>query len=157
MPETEKSFYETNKNLVASLAPTPVILAIYAQVVWFDFINIDDDIYTTENPFVSRGVNFNNFKWALAAFHPSNWHPQTWLSHQLDASFFGLSAGGHHAVNVGFHIANWKTLPAKIRIFPKPITLWVQFAPNKIVGRKLSRSFKKRCRSIRTSRPREVI
>ena len=106
MPETKKSFYETNKNLIVSLALTLVTLAIYAQVVGFDFINIDDDIYITENPFVSRGVNFNNFKWALTAFHASNWHPLTWLSHQLDSGFFGLSAGGHHAVNVVFHIAN---------------------------------------------------
>lgn len=106
MPETEKSFYETNKNLIVALVLTFVILAIYAQVLGFDFINIDDDIYIIENPFVSRGVNFTNFKWALTAFHASNWHPLTWLSHQLDASFFGLSAGGHHAVNVGFHIAN---------------------------------------------------
>src|SRR4028119_1554548 len=100
MSETEKSFYETNKNLIASLALTLVTLAIYAQVIAFDFINIDDDAYILDNPFVSRGLNFTNFKWALTAFHVSNWHPLTWMSHQLDASFFGLSAGGHHAVNV---------------------------------------------------------
>ncbi|CAA9376885.1 MAG: Tetratricopeptide TPR_2 repeat protein [uncultured Pyrinomonadaceae bacterium] len=106
MPETEKSFYETNKNLIISLALAVAILTIYAQVVAFDFINIDDDIYIVENPFVSRGLNFTNFKWALTAFHASNWHPLTWLSHQLDASFFGLNAGGHHVVNVIFHALN---------------------------------------------------
>jgi tetratricopeptide (TPR) repeat protein len=115
MSETEKSFYETNKNLIVSLALTLVTLTIYAPALGFDFINIDDDIYITKNPFVSRGVNFNNFKWALAAFHASNWHPLTWLSHQLDASFFGLNAGGHHAVNVFFHIANSLLLFALIR------------------------------------------
>lgn len=106
MSETKKTFYETNKNLIVSLALTLITLAIYAQVVGFDFINIDDDIYIVENPFVSRGVNFNNFKWALTAFHASNWHPLTWMSHQLDSNFFALNAGGHHAVNVGFHIVN---------------------------------------------------
>ena len=106
MSETKKSFYETNKNLIVSLVLTLVTLSIYAQVVGFDFINIDDDLYITENSFVSRGINFNNFKWALTAFHASNWHPLTWMSHQLDSSFFGLSAGGHHAVNVIFHIVN---------------------------------------------------
>ena len=106
MSETKTSFYETNKNLIVSLVLTLITLLIYAQVIAFDFINIDDDIYIAENPFVSRGVNFNNFKWALTAFHASNWHPLTWMSHQLDASFFGLGAGGHHAVNVIFHVAN---------------------------------------------------
>lgn len=106
MPETNKSFYESNKNLIVALVLALVILIIYAQVVSFDFINIDDDAYIIENPFVSRGVNFTNFKWALTAFHVSNWHPLTWISHQLDASFFGTNAGGHHAVNVVFHIVN---------------------------------------------------
>ncbi|MCY7377071.1 MAG: tetratricopeptide repeat protein [Pyrinomonadaceae bacterium] len=81
-------------------------LIIYAQTFGFDFINLDDNEYVYENPFVSGGVNLVNFKWALTAFHSSNWHPLTWLSHQLDASFFGLNAGGHHAVNVVFHIIN---------------------------------------------------
>jgi protein O-mannosyl-transferase len=106
MTENKISFYEKNKNLLVALALALVVLIIYAQVAWFDFINIDDDAYVLENPFVSRGINFTNFKWALVAFHVSNWHPLTWMSHQLDASLFGLSAGGHHVVNVLFHIAN---------------------------------------------------
>lgn len=106
MPKTESSFYEINKNLIVALGLTILTLAIYAQVVSFDFINIDDDPYIIDNPYVSRGVNLTNFKWALTAFHSSNWHPLTWISHQIDSNMFGLSAGGHHAVNVAFHIAN---------------------------------------------------
>ncbi len=81
-------------------------LIIYAQTIGFDFINLDDDLYVYENPFVSRGFNFTNFKWALTAFHAANWHPLTWFSHQFDAGLFGSDAGGHHAVNLIFHIAN---------------------------------------------------
>jgi tetratricopeptide (TPR) repeat protein len=81
-------------------------LVIYAQTFGFDFINLDDDLYVYENPFVWKGFNPANLSWALTAFHASNWHPLTWISHQLDASFFGMNAGAHHAMNVIFHIAN---------------------------------------------------
>lgn len=83
-----------------------VCLVIYFQTIGFDFINLDDDIYVYENPFVAKGFDLANFKWALTAFHAANWHPLTWISHQLDVSFFGLQAGGHHAVNLFFHILN---------------------------------------------------
>ncbi|MEP6904068.1 MAG: tetratricopeptide repeat protein [Actinomycetota bacterium] len=106
--KTSRSNSPSNLNLkyyvLAALAV--VCLIIYAQTIGFDFINLDDDIYVYENPFVSRGFNFTNFKWALTAFHAANWHPLTWISHALDASFFGLNAGGHHAVNLIFHIIN---------------------------------------------------
>ncbi len=81
-------------------------LIIYAQVLGFDFINIDDDQYVYDNSFVSGGLNAANALWAFTAFHSSNWHPLTWMSHQLDSSLFGLNAGAHHFINVFFHSAN---------------------------------------------------
>lgn len=83
-----------------------VCLLIYGQVLWFDFINFDDNLYVYENPFVTSGLNAASLKWALVAFHSANWHPLTWVSHMLDASVFGPNAGGHHFVNVIFHTAN---------------------------------------------------
>ncbi|MBK8151054.1 MAG: tetratricopeptide repeat protein [Acidobacteria bacterium] len=85
---------------------TVVCVVIYAQTVGFDFINLDDDVYIYENPFVSGGFSLTNLKWALTAFHVANWHPLTWISHQIDASLFGVEPAGHHAVNVIFHIVN---------------------------------------------------
>ncbi len=106
--ETTRLHSHSNPNfkyyVFGSLALICVI--IYAQTIGFDFINLDDDIYVYENPFVSRGFNFINFKWALTAFHAANWHPLTWISHQFDSGLFGLEAGGHHAVNLIFHIIN---------------------------------------------------
>src|SRR5215203_1332817 len=81
-------------------------LVIYAQTFGFDFINLDDDLYVYENPFVWKGFNAANIWWALTAFHASNWHPLTWLSHQLDASLFGIKPGAQHGVNLLFHTAN---------------------------------------------------
>ena len=81
-------------------------LIIYAQVYSFDFVYIDDDQYVFENSFVSGGLKLANIVWAFTAFHSSNWHPLTWMSHQFDSSLFGLNTGAHHLVNVVFHAAN---------------------------------------------------
>ncbi|MHC4222036.1 MAG: tetratricopeptide repeat protein, partial [Planctomycetota bacterium] len=47
-----------------------------------------------------------SIKWAFTTGYATNWHPVTWLSHMLDYQLFALKAGGHHLVNLGFHIAN---------------------------------------------------
>ena len=96
-----------NRNRIPVFAALAVLcLIIYAQTFGFDFIYLDDNEYVFDNPYVTNGLNLVDFKWALTAFHAANWHPLTWLSHQLDASMFGANAGGHHAVNVVFHIIN---------------------------------------------------
>jgi tetratricopeptide (TPR) repeat protein len=81
-------------------------VVIYGQVVGFDFINLDDDIYVYENGAVAAGLSARSIAWAFGTFHAANWHPVTWISHQLDVTLFGLNAGGHHVLNVAFHTAN---------------------------------------------------
>ena len=44
--------------------------------------------------------------WAFTAVYAAYWHPLTWLSLALDCEWFGMNAGGHHAVNVLLHVAN---------------------------------------------------
>src|SRR5215467_12661335 len=60
------------------------IVAVYAQVVTFDFVNYDDSDYVTANAHVLSGLNGSSIRWAFEGFHASNWHPLTWLSHMLD-------------------------------------------------------------------------
>src|SRR5881296_3614765 len=57
-----------------------VCLAVYAQMLDFDFVNFDDDVYVTANPPVRAGLTASGVGWAFATFHESNWHPLTWLS-----------------------------------------------------------------------------
>jgi len=45
-------------------------------------------------------------EWAFTTAEEANWHPLTWLSHELDFTLFGLNPAGHHAVNVLLHAAN---------------------------------------------------
>lgn len=81
-------------------------LAVYGQVVGHEFISLDDGPYIRENPAVAHGLSFAGIVWAFTAFHASNWHPLTWLSHMVDCQLFGLRAGGHLAVNALIHVAN---------------------------------------------------
>jgi tetratricopeptide (TPR) repeat protein len=102
-PERVKSWFSPS---IAAVLLVVACVTIYFSVAGFDFINLDDDIYVYENIAVAKGLTAKAVAWAFTTFQASNWHPLTWLSHELDVSLFGAAAGGHHAVNLLFHIAN---------------------------------------------------
>ncbi len=83
-----------------------VTLGLFWPVTQATFIKLDDFDYVVGNDHIHHGVNGASLKWAFTEFHSSNWHPLTWISHMLDFQWFGLNAGGHHAVNMIFHVAN---------------------------------------------------
>jgi tetratricopeptide (TPR) repeat protein len=94
--------------VVIGLGLAVLALATYAPLFFGDyqFLNIDDDEYVTENPHVTTGLTGRNIRWALTAFHSYNWHPLTWVSLQLDAELYGLDPWGFHLTNVLLHAAN---------------------------------------------------
>ena len=106
MTEDKRNFFQTNRELFVFLGLAICCLIIYGQLVRFDFINIDDHDYVYYNKIVLSGLNRNSISWALTAFYSSNWHPLTWISHELDVSLFGLNPGAHHATNIIFHLVN---------------------------------------------------
>jgi len=86
-----------------------VLLAVLTVVAYYPvhndpFVNFDDDIYVTSNPHVSHGLSWGAAKWSFTTYHASNWHPLTWLAHELDVQIFGLNPAGHHDVNVFLHL-----------------------------------------------------
>jgi tetratricopeptide (TPR) repeat protein len=81
-------------------------LLIYWQVQNFEFVNLDDPLYITENPTVQKGLTKEGIIWAFAFNDVSYWHPVTWLSHMLDCQLYGLDPRGHHFNNVLLHIAS---------------------------------------------------
>ena len=88
-----------------------IVLAVATFVVYLpvrnhEFVRYDDDFYVTHNSNVKSGLSLQGLKWAFTTGHAANWHPLTWLSHQLDCQLFGLNSGYHHLVNILFHIAN---------------------------------------------------
>lgn len=83
-----------------------VTVAVYAQVVHFDFVGIDDPDYVTENRHVLGGLTGTNIAWAFTSLEKANWHPLTWLSLMLDAELGGKDPFAFHLTNVVLHVAN---------------------------------------------------
>ena len=79
---------------------------VFAGVLDNGFVNLDDDAYVIDNPHVRTGLSLVNVRWAITAFHSANWHPLTWVSHQMDCALFGLNPKGHHATSMCLHAAN---------------------------------------------------
>jgi len=88
------------------LALLLAVVALYAQTARHEFVSYDDGAYLTENPHVAGGLTAANVRWAFTDFHSANWHPLTWLSHQLDVELFGLEPGPHHLVSAALHALN---------------------------------------------------
>ena len=85
-----------------------VVVALYAPVYYYDFLNYDDGDYVIENPQVNAGLTKGGLIWAFVNLHGEHtyWHPLTWVSHMVDCQLFGLKPGPPHLVNVLFHSAN---------------------------------------------------
>jgi tetratricopeptide (TPR) repeat protein len=80
--------------------------ALFAPVLGHQFVDYDDSTYVLSNRQVTAGLTSRTVAWAWTTGHEANWHPLTWMSHQLDATLFGLSPRGHHATSVLLHAAN---------------------------------------------------
>jgi protein O-mannosyl-transferase len=93
-------------SILLCLCLAALIAAVYWPVGRPGFLNYDDDHYVTANPHVLGGLTVSDMAWAFTARYEANWHPLTWLSHALDCEWFGMNAGGHHAVSVLLHTAS---------------------------------------------------
>jgi len=80
--------------------------AVFWPVGHLGFSIYDDQEYVVQNPHVQASINADSIGWAFTTTDTGNWHPITWLSHMVDCLLFGLKAGGHHWMNLGFHTAN---------------------------------------------------
>jgi len=91
---------------VASAALALVVGVAFWPVLGHDFVAVDDERYVTTNPHVRQGLSLAGLGWAWTAFDAANWHPLTWLSHQLDWQLFGADPTGHHLTSLLLHVAN---------------------------------------------------
>jgi tetratricopeptide (TPR) repeat protein len=96
----------TARDLALGVLLVLVVGALYARTARNGFVSYDDDAYLVQNPHVSSGLSWANARWAFTESHSANWHPLTWLSHQLDVELFGLRPGPHHLVNAALHALN---------------------------------------------------
>ncbi|MGD0279508.1 MAG: tetratricopeptide repeat protein [Smithella sp.] len=81
-----------------------VTVIVFGQVCRYNFINLDDNIYVTENFHIRSGLTLDGLRWAFSTTYAEFWHPLTWLSLMLDYEFYGLNAGGYHLTSLILHI-----------------------------------------------------
>lgn len=79
---------------------------VFAQSYHFDFINYDDPAILLNNTAINQGLTPSGVQWAFTEVGALNlWQPITYISHMIDVELFGIqSAGGHHLINVFFHL-----------------------------------------------------
>ena len=100
------TFFNIRLELLVCLFLVLSILTVYWQVRNYDFVNLDDNVYVTDNPHVKAGLTLESIAWSFSGGNQCNWHPLTWVSHMIDVSLYGLNPGRHHLTNVFFHIIN---------------------------------------------------
>ncbi len=116
-------FLHLNKvNLFIFLSLIFLTMTAYWEVRRNDFINLDDNLYVTENSHVQKGITLKGIFWAFTSTENGQWHPITWLSHMIDYQFFGLDARGHHMTNLLLHIIN--TLLLFILLYRMTAAAW---------------------------------
>jgi tetratricopeptide (TPR) repeat protein len=83
------------------------ILAVFGRACANGFVNYDDGPYAAQNRHVQNGLTLDGIRWAFTTTQSGNWHPLTWLTLQLDSTFFGPGRpAGYHLTNVLLHAAN---------------------------------------------------
>ena len=106
-PRQEEASKSTRGSIfVLALLLILTTVAIYYPIIHYPFINYDDNLYITDNPYVQSGLDRDTLQWAFTTFDTANWHPLTWLSHALDYQLFKLNPAGHHTVNLLLHVIN---------------------------------------------------
>lgn len=80
--------------------------AVYTDVAHHAYLNLDDDVYVTGNPWIREGLGWSTVRWAFTTVHEAYWIPLTWLSLALDCRLFGMSAGPALLENVALHAAD---------------------------------------------------
>ncbi len=79
--------------------------AVYVPTARNGFVNLDDNLYISDNPQVKRGLTLETVLWALRSVEHANWYPLRRLTNLADVNFFGMWAGGHHLVSAAWHAA----------------------------------------------------
>jgi protein O-mannosyl-transferase len=97
---------QKTRNVATCLLIFGVVAALYLPAISHPFADYDDDYYVTENPHVRAGLSWETVGWAFSSGENANWHPLTWISHELDVELFGVQPEGHHATSVLLHALN---------------------------------------------------
>lgn len=102
-PHTANIRPQRSRAPLLALVLVIVTVALYSPVNRYDFADVDDAAYLTNNLHIKYGLDWDGVKWAFTTYYVANWHPVTWLSHAVDCDLFRLNPGRHHNMNVLLH------------------------------------------------------
>jgi|LakMenE01Jun11ns_1017448.scaffolds.fasta_scaffold9959533_20 tetratricopeptide (TPR) repeat protein len=77
-------------------------ILVYGKVVFFDYISWDDP----EMVFKNRDVTNFKIQNLFSSYYVGNYIPMTMLVHSISYLLFKDWAGGHHLINILFHLIN---------------------------------------------------
>ena len=72
------------------------VLLIALPTVGSRLVLYDDAIYLGR-PAVTGGISWSGFLFAFTSVSDLDWHPLTWLSHEVNISLFGMTPAGRHS------------------------------------------------------------
>ena len=98
---------EMRNLLLGAIALVAAVWAVWAQTGGFEYIRLDDSLYTWDFPPVAQGLSWAGVRAVFSDLTQGGiWMPITSLTYMLDISLFGAGPGPHHLVSVGWHSVN---------------------------------------------------
>src|ERR1700722_11376906 len=106
IPVSSSKPASARQTFLICLGLVAVTVAVYWRVEGFTFLSYDDVFIFFKNVFVRQGLTWDSIVWGATTCYYEYWHPLMWWSHMLDCQLFGMNAGPHHLVSLGFHVVN---------------------------------------------------
>jgi len=101
-----KEYFFKHRDLWLCLFLVAATLAVYWQVHRYDFVELDDTLYLTENRHVQAGFTTEGIIWSFTNTEAGQWIPLVWISYMAGCQVYGISPGWHHITNVCLHLVN---------------------------------------------------
>lgn len=91
-------------HLLALAAILMLTTALYAQVIGFDFVLLDDPMLVSENPLIAE-PSLSSAWTAVTSYDPELYVPLTTLTYLLESALLGMQPWHFHLVNMLLHLA----------------------------------------------------
>lgn len=92
-------------DLVFPIALVFISLIVLSGLITKFFLNIDDDVYFTNNPFI-KSLSLENIRAIFTQPYGGNYHPVTTLIEAIEYKFFKMNASSYHFVSLVTHLIN---------------------------------------------------
>ncbi len=100
------------------------VFAVFGRTIFYEFVNLDDNLYVYQNPIVAGGLTLQGIAYLFTHQVCDFYHPLTMLSLMVDNQLYGLNAGGYHLTNILLHATTSVLLFIVLLRMMGPNALW---------------------------------